>query len=476
VDKTKAKRSDFDPADDVSDDDASKSAEDLAGDSDEGAREHYVDVGKSKLRKPATAVLGPQYRGSKVGRDAMSNDVDEDDPFGRDFGSEDGEDEPIPNGSVASSEEDGDEEDSGTPMTDDDDDDDNDDDGQYATAEDDEQAATMRRNVSKQLAAEDTMAVAAPLSQAQTADAEKGRAVKRQRTTFDSLLGARMKMQKSLIGANTLVAMNGSDIEAQQQEARKALGAAERAAFNLWASLNHFRDEMIAARTGIPREHQTFDIETSTGQLWSHMKTQEDGSTERRKAVLLKWSAKASGVSNEQSRSRLNTSARVSTIIDVIEEQLSNTDRLLKRAHTPRSCAPLQVSQKVSEDDRIYDDADFYGLMLKELLSQKSADSVTASNIDVNFQMRREAKTKKPVDTKASKGRKLRYTVHEKLQNFMAPEDRGMWGERQTDELFGSLFGQRLELSEKREEDEGVEVESADGVDPAEEALMLFRR
>jgi protein AATF/BFR2 len=154
----------------------------------------------------------------------------------------------------------------------------------------------------------------------------------------------------------------------------------------------------------------------------------------------------------------------------VIQQHLSDTPRLLKRARTPRSCAPVQLAARIEEDENIYDDADFYGLLLKELLESKSADSVTASNIDVSFQMRREAKTKKNVDTKASKGRKMRYTIHEKLQNFMAPEERGRWSERQADELFGSLFGQRLGLREDEEMVDGV-----DEVDP-EEALMLFRR
>lgn len=79
---------------------------------------------------------------------------------------------------------------------------------------------------------------------------------------------------------------------------------------------------------------------------------------------------------------------------------------------------------------------------------------------------------RKKVDTKASKGRKMRYTVHEKLQNFMASEDRGMWGERQRDELFGGLLGRRGALRE-----DAVDVEDGDlgREDVEEEGLRLFR-
>ena len=34
----------------------------------------------------------------------------------------------------------------------------------------------------------------------------------------------------------------------------------------------------------------------------------------------------------------------------------------------------------------------------------------------------------------------------------MAPDDRTTWGSRQTDELFGSLFGRRMALGEGRED------------------------
>ena len=88
-------------------------------------------------------------------------------------------------------------------------------------------------------------------------------------------------------------------------------------------------------------------------------------------------------------------------------------------------------------------------------------------------------RVKKHVDTKASKGRKMRYTVHEKLQNFMAPEDRGVWGDRQRAELFSGLLGRRVGMGEANGEEMDVDGEGEDGDMESrreEEALMLFRR
>lgn len=72
----------------------------------------------------------------------------------------------------------------------------------------------------------------------------------------------------------------------------------------------------------------------------------------------------------------------------------------------------------------------------------------------------------------------MRYTVHEKLQNFMAPVDRGSWGERQRGELFRGLLGRKIALGEG-EDEEGKGDEDGDekmmgvGVD-GEGGLRLF--
>jgi protein AATF/BFR2 len=123
-------------------------------------------------------------------------------------------------------------------------------------------------------------------------------------------------------------------------------------------------------------------------------------------------------------------------------------------------------------DGGIYDDADFYQLLLKELVDQRTADtsSVGGQAATVRYAAVKEAKNKKHVDTKASKGRKLRFNVHEKLQNYMAPEDCRSWEQHAIDRFFGTLFGQKLVLNE----DEGSDDEML-GVTAEEAGLRLFR-
>lgn len=50
-------------------------------------------------------------------------------------------------------------------------------------------------------------------------------------------------------------------------------------------------------------------------------------------------------------------------------------------------------------------------------------------------------KKRKVVDRRASKGRKIRYTVMDKLVNFMVPQESALL-EDKTPALFSNLFGQ----------------------------------
>lgn len=53
------------------------------------------------------------------------------------------------------------------------------------------------------------------------------------------------------------------------------------------------------------------------------------------------------------------------------------------------------------------------------------------------------SKMKRKIDTRSTKGRKLRYTVHTKLINFMAPNDQLSWSEEVKRDIYNSLFGKK---------------------------------
>lgn len=81
------------------------------------------------------------------------------------------------------------------------------------------------------------------------------------------------------------------------------------------------------------------------------------------------------------------------------------------------------------------------------------------------------SKSKRKVDTKASKGRKLRYTVQSKLVNFMAPQEQAHPAtDAARDDLFSSLFGARpSETAAKGRVDESGEEEDEEDESGEEE-------
>lgn len=320
---------------------------------------------------------------------------------------------------------------------------------------------------------QDTKSFTSTLAAGAQSDIAKGQAVKKQRKTFDTLLNTRIRLQKALISTNSMAA----EAHKEAEPPASSIEAAEAAALTLLNNLTDLRLSLEESRTGNKRKRDAFDAQTPSNDIWNTITSTDKSALPHRKAILERWSNKTRATTVTNNKNRLNASA-TQTLTEVLDTQLQSS-HLVTRTQTPRSCAPIQsnASNKGSQPDpAIYDDADFYGLMLKELLEQRSADNANGGTaefvVQAPWQVAREAKTKKVVDTKASKGRRLRYTVQEKLQNFMAPEERGEWSERQRDELFSSLFGQRLALGEQ---DEVESEQEDDGVDAEEAGLMLFR-
>ena len=492
---------------------------------------------KSKLRKPEPINLGKQYAGSKVSRDALEEDSD-DDPFKarssdegeddddeEDVGLEDAEDDEDDSEGeseeevekpkakaprktkqkqeLESEDEDEDEDEDGMETDgsediegedglededsedgsedeeddDDDEDEDEDEDGRKPKGDDREEL--------RQLMATDQKSIAASISQAAKADAVKGKAVKQQRKTFDALLNTRIKLQKGLTAVNQLsvAAKDAEDVDTE------AIKSAESAALALWSTLEDLRYALADAQSGESKKRKRpspVSPTTSSASLWQRMTDLESDAVAHRRSVLDKWSVKVRGSSaslpNARGKLLGSGASGQQTITAVLDAQLASEagERSAKRARNANGNA-------TTEDEPIYDDSIFYQTLLRELVEQRiSSDSITNGLDTLHIQlpsklsihpvtgMRNDKNRKANVDTRASKGRKMRFDVHEKLQNFMAPEDRGTWTTRARDEFFASLLGRTASgmLGEGDEDD--VSAEESDE-DREEGGLRLFR-
>ncbi|RAL62569.1 hypothetical protein DID88_004418 [Monilinia fructigena] len=516
---------DFDPEDDKP---AQESDSESGDESEDGlaGTEHYVQVGKSKLRKPQEVALGPQYAGSRVSREQLMNGDDEDEsnsvnetldvngvkkrPTAADFMSDSGEEE----GTKLAEEEDDDEdviEDEDAEETDEDildtdaqhpevmddveeksdeevEDSENPDQSggeQVGSDEESEEEASddddndedeqARRAELRKIMGEEQKTVVATISQAAKADADKGNAVKQQRKTFDSLLNVRIRLQKALVATNSLAAANDKN---QEDSDETPFQAAEEAAIKLWNTIDGLRHDLSKAsstsKTGQKRKRGV-DSATPSSIIWEQMQASEVANIDNRQTVLEKWSNKVRATTALPISRKLNPNAPQQSITSLLQDTLSSSEHLI---FSHQGSSLLRSRPKTNETyyrPNIYDDADFYQMLLKELVDQRMVDSASAATGEAGKPMQwtavKEAKTRKNVDTKASKGRKMKFTVHEKLQNFMAPEDRNTWEETARDRFFATLLGRKLDLGENGDEDDVSEDEAL----KEEESLMLFR-
>ncbi|RPB29530.1 hypothetical protein L211DRAFT_864161 [Terfezia boudieri ATCC MYA-4762] len=328
-------------------------------------------------------------------------------------------------------------------------------------------------------------------------DIEKGTAVRAQQATFDGLLGGRVKLQKGLIAANDLALLE-EDGKINAPSTQDTWKEAEKAAVKLWNAIAEMRADILSTHNNSKkRKAPEITTDTPTPQLTAHMTTLHTLASPHRAANITKWTSQTHSASNTDPllphrTKRLNNTAPANIItLSGLPPHLDSylhpsghptqiQPRLLSRAHVPRFCAPTHAARAIPSSNNIYDDSEFYSLLLNTLITQRSssaaASTFTSSStltqakkaLKGGMKMRIDKETGQmvKVDTKASKGRRLRYGVHEKLMDFMAPVGEralGWWEERQVGELFTSLLGKRVEGEEMDVDGEG-EMREEDGL------------
>ncbi|XP_075445615.1 protein AATF isoform X2 [Ascaphus truei] len=336
-------------------------------------------------------------------------------------------------------------------------------------------------------------------------EVEKGQAVKNQIALWDQLLEGRIKIQKALLVANQLPQPGafpvfkrdgGSEFSDALKNNYKALKALMRSLVELQDELLYqypdtrylidgkkskadSDEEIPSDEDEIEEKVDDDDVEKKKRKGPPKRKLEVDEYPEfmakrfadfrtYRNSTLQKWhdKTKLSGKIGK------GFGAFERSILTQIEQIMMDKERLLRRTQTKRTLyrvlgKSLQDSQAVPEsvpggemdtqpegksnahlkdlDEEIFDDDDFYHQLLRELIERRT------SSIDPNDQVamgrqwlaiqKLRSKIKKKVDTKASKGRKVRYHVHSKLVSFMAPIDHSTMNDDARTELYQSLFG-----------------------------------
>ncbi|KAL1731129.1 apoptosis-antagonizing transcription factor [Schizophyllum commune] len=469
-------------------------------------RGHYLDVGPSNLRKQHDSISDPKYEGKRASRAQLLGDEGDEESEGEDADQPNGFHEEDFQGSDES------EVDEGTV---------NDEDGVVDDEEDAAEGPDESEEEAESGGEEDDQAhehqtpasestLPAPASQNddltdslrknREADLRKGKAVARQVAIWDTLLDARIRLQKSVTAAQKLV---DAGTITERADCGDALTGMLDEALALSDELMSFQEKLLEKNEDVtPPARKRRRIEAPEPSVADYGE-QLRGLTEDMIALehtahphlvrtLTKWSAKIQAVAPSvllpSSRNAFSKSAQPKSAVALIDETLSDHNKLLARTRVRRGRLAVEVGEVGGGKDghaeepqpdptEIFDDTDFYQQLLRQVIDARGGNGT--DNQDW-VQAQKARKARKKVDTKASKGRKIRYDVHEKLQNFMVPIPAyGGWHEEQVDELFASLLGRGYEGAMREvggEEggDGGVDGEGKDR-QKEKEALHDFR-
>ncbi|KAG6854023.1 hypothetical protein C0991_011510 [Blastosporella zonata] len=474
---------------------------------DPAAREHYFEVGyvpdlnpsdegcshiytlrPSSLRKQHDSISDPKYEGVKTSRKMLEGDSNRDmDDESEGSGSDEDEFHGGRSSGVEGEEaaEDDEPSESG---------DDHEDDEEEEEEEEERQVPSPKKRPMEE--AERAEDLPTELLKKREEDKKKGKAVTRQIALWDSLLDARIRIQKAVTAANRLPPPLDVREYLTMPECEESVNRLLKESAALSEEILLLQEHLLKTNESIsppPRKRQKLEIEDDGTPIdyaqWLEDATHDAAALEEVYVyeflafieaskipgsyhphlvqTLAKWSSKIQAVapsvllpSNRGAFSK--GSQNTKTVLQLIDETLSDNTKLLARTQIRRSKASRlgapespEEEDGPQEDPNIFDDTDFYQQLLRDVIDSRGAGS---GGGDDWMALQKQKKAKKKVDTKASKGRKLRYEAHEKLQNFMVPVPvMGGWHEEQIDELFASLLGKGfggVGTKEAHEEDE----------------------
>ncbi|KAJ8658563.1 hypothetical protein O0I10_005603 [Lichtheimia ornata] len=466
---------------------------------DEKAREHYVEVGKSSLRNSQQFLLDdPRYAGKRATRkDLFSDDEwvdedqeDDDDSVASD-GAEDKDDDSEEDAESWNGFSDGQKDEVQQEDEDEDDEDDEQEQEQSESDEeeeededDEEQDQSEVQNQLRRIQQEEQEMIS-KMSQSAQGDIEKGQHVREQLSLWERFLESRIRMQKVMDVANQLPQHDTwPDFLAKEEGIEPVLDETKNELREVIDDLLDMRTSMFADNDAIEfgdhtwnsRKRHLEDDDEYIEKLWDDISQVNEVFLPYRNTTLEKWSNKVQVASS----ARLNKKFKAfdQNVMTQIDNIMNDKDRLIRRTQLQRNDYKILGKKEQDEEDEkeaalpeeeggrkadrhlmtydeeIFDDNDFYQQLLRELIDARMVDTDDpiangmrwAARKSMENQKKKKNKSKRLEMYKGSKGRALKFDVHDKLQNFMAPVPTGTWHEERTEELYSSLLGQKRDI------------------------------
>ena len=297
-------------------------------------------------------------------------------------------------------------------------------------------------------------------------DAAKGAAVAAQRTLWERALETRILLQKAVAASNKLPRPPALAAAARggEEHAGVATAAATTACAAAGAVASILEVATVLADRAAGREEErhggggnlttaapsppTSSSLPETHALWLRLEAALDASSPARDAAFDRWHRKASLLAGGGAALAGGLRVLDAPPSRQVAAAVADPARLIARSRLPLEAAPRRVGEgwprprpaedpeapgAVVRDDDTFDDGEFYAQLLKEFVEGAGGGGGSASA------RAPAAKRRKTVDRRASKGRKLRYDVHDKLVGFMAATEEPE--PPLARQLCGALFG-----------------------------------
>lgn len=291
-------------------------------------------------------------------------------------------------------------------------------------------------------------------------DDQKSQHVRNQLVKFDDYVDVRFKLQPLLNSFNRLpdqksllkAKRRSPEVGVALDEAVDELEALMRDLLDL-SSSELAGDGIEVSKISNPK---ICDKTTKLQGFWDEMTRMDSALDPFARVSLQKWHNKMALSSDLKAKKTLKMLNQ--DPYQQVQIALQDEERLVARTRVYRDLSNKRFGSRLgagmeSPDGRgesvdIFDDNDFYQVLLKDWTASHGAlSSTTATAMSALLLPSNNKKQHRDnVDPRASKGRKIRYDLHAKLVNYMVPQiEKGAWADSKIDEFYASLLGQSIQ-------------------------------
>lgn len=285
------------------------------------------------------------------------------------------------------------------------------------------------------------------VSQARPVDnTQKSEHVRNQILKFDDYVDLRFKLQPLLNSFNRLpekkkilkCKRKNPEIAVKMDEAVEELEGLMKDLLDL------SRAELTCDDIEIPESINPKSSDSKLQSIWDEMTRLDSALDPFARSSLQKWHNKVTLSSDLKAKKTLKMLNQ--DPYQQVQMALQDEERLVARTRVYRDNSKKRIGcEERREFVDIYDDNDFYQVLLKDWTASHGALSSSTASAMSAVLVPAKKKHRENVDQRSSKGRKIRYDVHAKLINYMVPQiEKGAWNDSKIDEFYASLLGQSI--------------------------------